>query len=56
MRPMTTKQRYLVERLGAVMIVVGAAMVHLALGLLIGGVMLVLAANFNGAEEREDEE
>lgn len=55
MKPLTDKQKFLVERLGAVLIVVGAGFAHIALAIVLAGILLVLAANFSNPPEDEDD-
>lgn len=50
---MTIRQQLTIEAAGAVLLVAGLTIVHIALGLVMAGVMLVLAATFLPLKEEE---
>lgn len=58
MKALTDRQKYVVERLGVLLIVIAAGMVSVALAVLLIGVIFVLVANFGEppAEEESDGE
>jgi hypothetical protein len=54
MKPLTVAQKYLIERLGVLLIVIAAGMVSVALAVLLIGIIFVLVANFGEAPAEEE--
>ncbi len=52
---MTERKKQLLEVLGGVLLVAGLSVIHIALGLVVAGVLLIALANFGDVKASEKE-